>query len=371
VSSSALRTPTVRKPLASRLRSSLNRADWVLIAPREFLAVAQPLVDLRRSQGLEVAVASLEEISQEFGYGESRPAAVKGFLEHAYQSWQRPSLRYVVLLGDATYDPKDYLRTGVKDRIPPFLVKTSYLWTASDPAYAAVNGEDLLPDVAVGRLAAGTVEEARILVEKIVAFETAGRNLDGKAVLIADNADRGGSFEADVNELASTVLRGREVDKVFLRDLGSATRATIVAAFDSGPGLVSYVGHGGTAVWASENIFNNSDIPSLSAQSQQPFLMTMNCLNGFFHFPPMNSLAEAFVKAEGKGAVAAFSPSGLSVNDAAYVYHEAVLEQIESGRHARLGDAILAAQSAYADSGAMPELLGIYHLLGDPALLIR
>jgi hypothetical protein len=36
-----------------------------------------------------------------------------------------------------------------------------------------------------------------------------------------------------------------------------------------------------------------------------------------------------------------------------------------------LGDAVLAAQEAYADSGAFPELLGIYHSFGDPAMELR
>jgi hypothetical protein len=370
-SSSGARRPTVRKPVASGLRSPQNRADWILIAPREFLPAAQPLVELRRIQGLRVSVATVEEIDQEFGYGESRPAAVKAFLEHAYANWQTPSPRYVLLLGDGSYDPKGYLKTGRKDRIPADVVKTSYLWTASDPAYGAVNGEDLLPDLAVGRLSAGTLEEARVLVEKVVAFEAAGRRLDGKAVLVADNADTAGSFEADADEIAATVLRQRDVERIYLRDLGASSRPAIVAAFDDGPALVSYVGHGGTAVWASENIFNNWDIPSLSPQAQQPLLLTMNCLNGFFHHPSVDSLAEALVKVEGRGAVAAFSPSGLSLNDAAHVYHKALLAEIESGRHARLGDAVLAAQAAYADSGAFPELLSIYQLLGDPGLRIR
>ena len=144
-----------------------------------------------------------------------------------------------------------------------------------------------------------------------------------------------------------------------------------MGAFDSGSSLLSYIGHGGTAVWASENVFNNQDVSALAAQARQPLLMTMNCLNGFFHFPPLNSLAEELVKAEGKGAIAAFSPSGLSLNDAAHLYHKAVLAEITSGRHARLGDALLAAQSAYADSGSFPELLSIYHLFGDPAMKIR
>ena len=77
------------------------------------------------------------------------------------------------------------------------------------------------------------------------------------------------------------------------------------------------------------------------------------------------------MKAEGKGAVAAFSPSGLSLDEAAHVYHQALLVELGSNRHSRLGDALLAAQSAYANGGAFPELLAIYHLFGDPAQKIR
>ena len=47
------------------------------------------------------------------------------------------------------------------------------------------------------------------------------------------------------------------------------------------------------------------------------------------------------------------------------------MAEIISRRHARLGDAVLAAQRAYAVAGLMPELLSVYHLLGDPATTIR
>ena len=97
----------------------------------------------------------------------------------------------------------------------------------------------------------------------------------------------------------------------------------------------------------------------------------MTCLNGYFHFPYFNSLAEELVKARDKGAIAAFSPSGLSLNGPANLYHEALLQELFNGNHERLGDAVLAAQESYAASGAFPELLSIYHLLGDPALTLR
>jgi hypothetical protein len=370
-SPAALLGPAVRHPARDTLRSTQNQADYLLIAPRELLATAAPLLALRESQGLRARGVAVEDIYDAFGHGEEGPAAVKAFLSYAYQAWKRPSPRYVVLLGDATYDPKDYLHTGVKNRIPTPLTRTTYLWTASDPSYAAVNGEDALPDLALGRLPAANMDEARAMVEKVVAFESAARDLSGPAVLVADNPDAAGDFEAKANDLAATVLAGRAVEKLFVSEKGASTRAEVAHALDQGASLMSYVGHGSIAVWASENVWNNQDVGALAAQGQQPILFTMNCLNGFFHFPPLDSLAESFVKADGKGAVAAVSPSGLSLDEPAHVLHKALLAEIVSGRHERLGDAVLAAQAAYADSGAFPELLAIYHLFGDPALRLR
>ena len=47
------------------------------------------------------------------------------------------------------------------------------------------------------------------------------------------------------------------------------------------------------------------------------------------------------------------------------------MAEITSGDHERLGDAVLAAQAAYAETGVMPELLAVYHLVADPAMRIR
>jgi hypothetical protein len=210
------------------------------------------------------------------------------------------------------------------------------------------------------------------MVDKIVAFETSDRTLDGRVVLITDNPDRAGNFEADAGELAATVLSAKELRRIYLGELGpTATRGAIQTAFDEGASLMSYIGHGGIHLWADENILNIYDVPHLAPQPEQPLLLTMNCLNGYFHFPYFDALSETLVKAEGKGAIAAFSPSGLSLNDAAHRYHRLLLEEITQGSHSRLGDAVLAAQARYAESGILPEALVIYHLLGDPALTVR
>jgi hypothetical protein len=278
----------------------------------------------------------------------------------------------VLLLGDGTYDFKDYLGTGVKNQVPPLLIKTSYLWTVSDPAFAAVNGDDILPDLAIGRLAVANPEGARAVVEKILAYEKLEADPLSPVVMVADNPDAAGNFEAHAEEIVSELPGSSSSRRIYLSRLGpEAARSEILDAFDHGAALLSYVGHGGIQLWASENLFDADMVSKLQPQGREPLVLTLNCLNGYFHFPYFDSLAEELVEAPGKGAIAAFSPTGLSLEEPAHVFHRAMVSELLSGRHQRLGDAILAAQARYAASGAFPELLSIYHLLGDPALRLR
>jgi hypothetical protein len=372
VSAASVLQPEVRKPLASDLKNEDSGAEYVVIGPRVFLEAAEPLVAHRRSEGLVSKAVAIEEVYSEFGYGEKTPESIRELLSYAYHHWSEPSLRYVLLLGDATYDTKDYLGTGVENHVPVKMLKTRYIWTASDPWLGAVNGEDILPDVAVGRLSAASVEEVKRLVEKILAYETGETDPLAPVVLVTDNPDVAGNFVADADELASGVLSAETIQKIYLTELGTAaTRSAILQAFDEGASLMSYMGHGSIHLWANENLFNIWQVPSLSPQSQQPILLTMNCLNGYFHFPYFNSLSEELLKAQGKGVIAAFSPTGLSLNGPAHLFHKALLDAIVHQGHERLGDAVLAGQAAYSDTGAFPELLSIYHLLGDPALSLR
>jgi hypothetical protein len=371
----ALHHPEVRAVTTAGLRLAQNQADWIAVAPRELLPALSPLLAHRQGEGLSAMAVGLEDVVSEFGHGEAGPHAVREFLAYAFHRWTAPSPRYVLLVGEATFDPKGRLAgtaTSRPDLVPTPITKSTFLWTASDPAYAAVNGDDSLPDLAIGRLNAATLDEATDAVRKILDFEASGQSLDGKAVLVADNPDDGGDFEQDLDEVA-TLMPGRPVQKIYLTRYASAAAASadVVAAFDSGASLVSYAGHGSAGLWASEGLLRSGSVASFAPQPRQPFVLTFTCSNGYFLSPYSNSISERLVLAPDKGAIAAFSPSGLSLNDAAHVFHQALVFELQQGAHARLGDLVLAAQAGYAASGAFPELLGLYHLFGDPALRVR
>jgi len=373
VSRDAVRRARATIPAISGLERTSNQADYLMIGSREFLEAARALQLHREAQGLAVEAVALEDVYREFGFGESTPEAIHSFLSYAFHHWQRPAPRYVLLLGDGTYDFKNFLGTGFEhQRLPPFLVKTRFMWTASDPSYAAVDGEDSIPDMAVGRLPAASATELSVMVDKILAYETSDAvGLGGPLVLVADDPDLAGDFESDAEATARNILGGRDVRKLYLRDLGpEETRARIQESFDAGISILSYIGHGGIHLWADETILRSSSIASFAPQPQQPIVLTMNCLNGYFQFPFFDSLSEALVKARDKGAIATFSPSGLSLHGPASRFHEALMRELVSGQHVRLGDAVLAGQSAFVASGTLPELVSIYHLFGDPALVI-
>ena len=369
--STAVMTPEIRRPFSYRLKTMSYGANYVVIGPQELLEAAWPLLELRIGQGLTVLAVPIEQIYSEFGHGETRPDAIRDFLGYAYHNWRTPP-RYVLLLGDATFDFKDYFGWGVQNQVPPFPIKSNYLWTASDPAYAAVNGDDLLPDIAIGRLPAANLDEARAMIDKIVTYENEGQGLDGKAVLIADRPDpSAGDFEANAEELAATLLSGNDVEKIYLDELGAAaTHDSILSTFDEGASLVSYIGHGAMNLW-SENILRTDHVDSLGYPAHYPLLLTMNCLNGYFQFPTYDSLSETLLKADGKGIIAAFSPSGESLDAPAHFYHRLLLAELLHGGHKTLGDAVLEAQSKFAETGGYLELLSIYHLFGDPAMKLQ
>jgi hypothetical protein len=65
-------------------------------------------------------------------------------------------------------------------------------------------------DCQIGRLPATNLEQARVLLDKVLAYENGGWNLNGPAALVADNSDYAGTFEADAEWLAAGVLAERD-----------------------------------------------------------------------------------------------------------------------------------------------------------------
>jgi hypothetical protein len=316
-------------------------------------------------------VVELEDIYDEFNYGISSPAAIKNFLSHAYNNWNKNGPDYVVLAGEGTYDYKNYM--GYPDNlIPPMLVSTPHGVFASDNWFADVSGDDGVPEIAIGRLPVMTAAELQDYIDKLSAYEYSGGEWTSRIMMIADNPDHAGDFPSDSNYLAK-LLQGYTIETVYLPNFATAAEARqkILDGFNNGALLVNYIGHAGLDRLANEKMLWSGDVSALQNGDKLPLLTTMTCIVGRFGLPGYDTLTEALLLKPNGGAAAVWAPTGASINYLARYLAEGFFKAAFMSGEKTLGKAVQKALSEYAASGQMPFMLYIYTLLGDPALEIK
>jgi hypothetical protein len=362
----------------SDLHSPLQGADYIIISHEKFLTSITPLANFRRSQGLRVAVVDVNDIYDEFNYGNADPAAIKAFLSFCYGNWCKPAPTFVLLVGDASTDYRHSDPTFNVNYVPThlFISQADYFETASDDWFVQIAGEDMLPDMLVGRFPAQTTKDAEAMVSKVIEYETqaAGTPSSRKIVLVSDNSDIGGDFEGICNRFADNYIipAGFDPTKLYVSQYGSNCRDYIVRAIDHGAVLCNYVGHGSTDIWGAENIFNSSDISGLSNAGKYPFVFTCACLNGYFpHVEDDYCIAEEFLRASQKGAVACLSHSGMEYSYCSEIMGNGLYDALLTRNDYIVGSAACEAKVSYL--GQLPDLsdqAAMLTLLGDPALEI-
>lgn len=368
----------------SNWKSSTNGADYIIITHADFLNQAQALANYRASQNLRVAVVDVQDLYDEFNYGIFSPEAIKSFLAYAYANWITPAPSFVLLVGDGHFDFKNNLGYNEKIYIPPYLDDVDP-WigeTVTDNRLVSVSGNDSLPDMYIGRFPVRSSVEAQTMVEKAMNYEqvppVGGWNAN--VTFIADNADGGGDFAAISDSIATYVTDNYSVDKVYYAinyTSISDARAAIQAAINAGRLLVSYTGHGSRNVWASEGLFKLTDISSLTNGSKLPFILPMTCSEGYFIYPSpvgqdYSAMAETFVRYNGKGAIASFSPTGYGSIIGHDYLERSIYSDIFNYNHTQLGFLTTNAKYyLYANSPGYQYMVETYLLFGDPAVNLQ
>jgi hypothetical protein len=368
----------------SNLHSTTNGADYLIITHNNFINDIQPLAAWR-AHGWRVNVVDVQDVYDEFNGGVFSPQAIRDFLTYAYASWTPPALSYVLLVGDGNFDYKNNYGWGEPNYIPPFLDDVDP-WigeTATDNRYASVSGADLLPDLFIGRFPVQTIPQVQAMVSNVLNYEqaipTGGWNT--RLAFVADNTDSAGNFAAGSNLVADHLVpSGYSVEKIYYlvtHPSLSSARTAIQNAFQQGRLIISYNGHSGIDLWASEGLLKDTDISSLTSGLQQPFLAPMTCQEGYFIWPkpPGNdysALAESIVRVAGKGAIASFSPTGWGLSSGHDYLNKGLYRAIFEQDQTRIGAAVtLAKYYLYTQTAAHRELIETYVLLGDPALKLH
>ena len=271
---------------------------------------------------------------------------------------------------NASVDYRHYLGGEKENVVPPHLIFLNYVVPA-DNWYVCMDGpSDVLPDMFIGRIPCSSSFILSQQVEKITGFTPASRTAN-QVVLVADNDES--SFETLNEALVQYLPQGFGVWRVYLSQYESnAGQATsdLITYLNRGAMITNYVGHGSTTQWASEHLFDNNDVLSLSNGDGLTFVSAMTCQNGYSCLYNGYCLAEAFVSGVNRGAIGVLAPSG-----SGYVWEHTILDKalfstIFQEGNGVMGSAVTQAKIAAYGKGVTADAVQTLTLFGDPATVL-
>lgn len=367
------------------LKGTEQQADYLLIGFKDSLSAAQKLADHRANQGLSVRSVELQQIYNEFSSGRKSSAAIQEFLNFAYDQWQSPKLKYVVMVGDSSVDPMNHEEYDVEQkRMASYLVSGQHSDFPSDVIYAAKQDENgiWIPRMAVGRIPSSDYTEISQFVDKLIAYEKGERLSSANAnklVFVSDKTINSEGFNDLSDNLKETAVSSFKAfsDESVSRDnyTDAQLNAKIKSFFEqTQPLLITLNGHGAEDIWADGNVFSKTDAQALQNSDSLPMVVALNCLNGYSQFadPDEKGLGESLVLQK-NGAVAFWGSTTLTTprtqEALATEFYSYFGQKIADGEtNMRMGDAILHAQNALNKTQGYQDVLLSWSFVGDPAM---
>ncbi len=379
------------------------QADYVMVTHSSLAAEVEPLAELHRSRGLSVVVVDIEDVYDETLGGIQDPKGLRDFVAYAYHHWQKPAPRYLLLVGDASWDSKNpwanddlyadwtfrpwEIQRFVKNKstsyaegetlnhrnlIPTWNFTTHQGHSASDNYFVAVDGDDYLPDLAVGRLPVVTPQETRQIVEKIRSYmlEPEAGPWNRNALLIT-NENRSYQHRSDV--LAEWLSEeGFQPDKIYplsSEESNAEHTESLISAFDQGQLFIHFLGHGGRYIWRTgppdvkknHDLFTLEDLDRLQPNRRLPIVLSMTCYSAPFDHPTADSIGEKLLRMEDRGAIAVLGASWR--NSPAQRWSKTLLQHLTQPG-TTLGEAIRLAKHELKRR----IFVETYNLMGDPAI---
>ena len=369
----------------SDLRNTTNGADYIIIAHPDFKSVAERLANFRQTNfpdstitNPRIKIVYTNQIYNEFSNGLLDPFALQEFVKYAFYNWQKPSPSYVVLLGDMSHDFRHLLAASRPTFVPsiPYYTNT-YGEGYSDNMIVAVSGNDVHPDLAIGRLSCETVAEGNVLVDKLINYPADNSKAWKHNVLLissgldaADEQKLGlniASVQLEQSYLAPNGIQSTKImhfpeESDYLQYQGSGPE--IRQAFDNGAVLANFYGHGGGYQW--DLTFTNDDIALLNNGGKLPLVLSLTCYTA--HFDDQTVFGEQFNLDPGNGSVGFFGNVGLTYWGVATYLDNLIFDQIFDKRNFIVGKVFQDIKNIAPATGYNTSQIALLTYLGDPLL---
>jgi len=290
--------------------------EYLIIYHPSLESGAERLANFRQARGLDVFKISVNDIYLLYP-GLEKDMAIKEYIKNAYFNWS-PKPKFVVLIGDADPDnpSNNIIPTHMESIIAPDENGCTYeeVDTPYDDWFVLLEGDDTLPDLAIGRIPAANSTELTNYLDK-VEYNENNMNWDDwtpswnyKSLFLS------ATLNYQVNEKEnddlienfcpsySTHLKERELQFPY--------QSFVDYINGEGCLICNYFGTGdssGCGFYVTGSLFN------LTNSGRYPFFIEIPCsmVNFTYEEENNNNVSEAFLLAENKGALACFGATSI------------------------------------------------------------
>jgi len=372
---------------------SIDRADMVIIYHSSLEQEAKRLADYRRNfSGLQVEEVTIDQVYNEFSGGSLDPVAIRDFARMIYE--RDPGFKYLLLFGDASYDYRNILTSGDNSQnlVPTWQTPQSLhpIFTfPSDDFYALLDPNEGATlrgaiDIAVGRIPAHNLRQARTMVDKIIFYESDPASFGDWRLRITFSADDddNNTHINDADLIARESAQRHPVfnqDKIYLDAFPRvitpggarfpAAKETINRNMFRGNLIFNYLGHGGATGLAQERVLTIDDINSWTNRDKLALFITATCTFSPFDDPNRISAGELTLISERGGSMALMTttrPVFASSNRRLTQNVFNTIFERENGVPPLIGETLRRAKNFSADD-TLQSNARKFLLLGDPA----
>jgi len=295
--------------------------DMIIIAPKKFSGYLEALVKHKEKHGIKTILFTTEEIYRNYN-GRDNAEKIKYFIKDAIEKW---GIKYVLLVGGMKGQRfKWYVPVRYSNLDDNSSWETAYI---SDLYYADIykydngikfddwdsNGNgifaewtkenkdilDLYPDVYVGRLPCRNIYEVKLMVEKIIKYETNfNKEWFKRMVVIGGDSFPDKEVGTDYIEgqvecdYALSFMKNFEHIRIYVKggDI-EFTPENAIKVISQGEGFIYFSGHGNPASWATHP-YNDFDtwidfgincIMKLNNGEKLPIVVVGGCHNCQFN----------------------------------------------------------------------------------------
>jgi hypothetical protein len=382
----------VGEHIANQDLHAMDPATLIIVTHPLFIDEANMLASFHRiKDNLTVNVVKTTEIFNEFSSGQPDPTAIRDFIKLLYDKASVDTKpKYLLLFGDGTYDPKNRI-PGNDNMIPTFqsenflnttasFVTDDYYGIMDDTSGFAAKGKI---QIGVGRLPVSSIEDARIIVDKIIRYSSANDTVlsdwRNTITFLADDEDNNIHLK-QAEELAGIVRTKYPVyniHKIYndaykmiqtpvgprLPDVNNAINKIV----EKGTVLINYTGHGGEDGLSGEKVLTIQDINSWRNYYKLPLFITATCEFSRFDNPERLTAGEMVLLHPEGGGIALFTTTRSAFSYYNIKLNRTIINNLVADTglpNPRLGDLIKISKNENNNDTYMKNFI----LLGDPAL---